>query len=133
MCVNIPHWTGSVARNPSVGAMVEESARGRWYLQLLGCFRLAGPDGISVTGLGSRDRALLAYLALSRGPHPRTKLAALFWPNRFLALRSLSESLRKLRRALGDMQGLIIVPKSDPVACRFDSIDVDALIFDSLG
>src|SRR5262249_37240662 len=112
--------------------MVEESAGGRWHLQLLGGFRLAGPDGIPVTGLGSRDRALLAYLALSRRQHQRAKLAALLWPDRFRTLHSLSESLRLVRKALGDRQGSIIVSKSDPVICRFGSLDVDVLIFEDL-
>jgi TolB-like protein/class 3 adenylate cyclase len=105
----------------------------RWKLELLGEFRLIGPDGVEATGLGKLDRALLAYLVLSRRPrHPRAKLAGMLWPRRIDAPHSLSESLRALRKALNDKDGSLIVPKSDPLVCRLESLQVDVLAFESL-
>jgi class 3 adenylate cyclase/TolB-like protein len=99
----------------------------------LGEFRLTSADGVEAAGLTKIHRAVLAYLVLSRRPrHPRSKLAGLFWPSRIDALHSLSQSLNLLRKALNDQEGSIIVPKSDPLICRFDSLNVDALLFESL-
>src|SRR3954454_18485317 len=52
---------------------------------------------------GRRARALLAYLALNPGPHPRGALAARFWPDvrDDSARTSLRSALASLRRALG--------------------------------
>jgi DNA-binding SARP family transcriptional activator/tetratricopeptide (TPR) repeat protein len=50
-----------------------------------------------------RARALLAYLALHPGPHPRGRLAAVFWPDVLdeSARASLRVALTELRQALG--------------------------------
>jgi TolB-like protein/class 3 adenylate cyclase/Tfp pilus assembly protein PilF len=105
----------------------------RWKLRLLGEFSLTAADGVEATGLTKLHRALLTYLVLSRRTrHPRPKLAALFWPNRIDAPHSLSQSLNVLRKALNDSDGSMIVPKSDPLICRFDGLDVDASEFECL-
>jgi TolB-like protein/class 3 adenylate cyclase len=105
----------------------------RWKLRLLGEFRLTGADGVEAAGLTKQHRALLTYLVLSRhSRHPRPKLAGLFWPSRIDAPHSLSQSLNVLRKALNDADGSMIVPKSDPLICRFDGLDVDALEFECL-
>jgi TolB-like protein/DNA-binding SARP family transcriptional activator len=103
----------------------------RWRLCLLGEFRLTDEAGTEAAGLGRLDRALLAYLALNQEQrHPRAKVALLLWPNRIEALRSLSVSLNALRRALGDSdRGYLIALKNDPILCRFQTIEVDALTF----
>src|SRR5262249_11166727 len=56
-------------------------------------------------------------------------LAAIIWEGRDQeqARHSLSGALRALRQALGDNDGKIIVPNSDPLECRFDALEVDAL------
>jgi DNA-binding SARP family transcriptional activator len=53
---------------------------------------------------GRRARALLAYLALHPGPHPRGALAARFWPDVLdeSARTSLRGALADVRRAVGD-------------------------------
>src|SRR5919198_5987910 len=50
-----------------------------------------------------RARALLAYLALNPGPHPRAALAAHFWPDVLdeSARASLRGALADVRRAFG--------------------------------
>jgi DNA-binding SARP family transcriptional activator len=62
-------------------------------------------DGAPLTPPASRRaRALLAYLALSPGPHPRGALAARFWPDVLdeSARTSLRGALADVRRAVGD-------------------------------
>src|SRR6185436_1700382 len=53
---------------------------------------------------GRRARALLAYLALNPGQHPRATLAARFWPDVLdeSARTSLRGALADVRRAVGD-------------------------------
>src|SRR5919202_215839 len=53
---------------------------------------------------GRRARALLAYLALHPGLHPRATLAARFWPDVLdeSARTSLRGALADVRRAVGD-------------------------------
>ncbi len=111
----------------------EEPAEKRWTLRALGAFQLTGPDGADVRGLGRFDRALLAYLVLSRQQqHTRGKLAAMFWPKRSEALHSLSESLRALRKALGNTAGTMLLPRSDPLICHLDAVRSDVLQFETL-
>src|SRR5919202_685004 len=53
---------------------------------------------------GRRARALLAYLALHPGLHPRATLASRFWPDVLdeSARTSLRGALADVRRAVGD-------------------------------
>jgi len=105
----------------------------RWSLQVLGRLRLTDAAGVEIALPGKLDPALLAYLALNQGRrHLRTKLATLLWAARADSLHSLSVSLNKLRSALGDTEGNVIAPKSDPVATDFRAMAVDALSFEQL-
>ena len=59
----------------------------------------------AVTGFPSRKAdALFVYLACNPHPHPREKIATLFWPNndQTRALANLSVILSSLRKQLGD-------------------------------
>lgn len=117
----------------SPGSGVSAPTAACWELRVLGGFRLTDGAGSEAPGFGKLDRALLAYLTLNQQQrHPRAKLAALLWPDRTKALRSLSVSLNILRQALGDRNGSLIGLKSDPVVCHFEGIDVDALTFERL-
>lgn len=77
-------------------------------LLLFGGFE-ATLDGEPITAFGvDKARALLAYLALERAhPHRREELAALLWPDSpsDKAAHNLSQTLLRLRRALGETQG----------------------------
>src|SRR5215813_73922 len=105
-----------------------------WRLELLGGFQLIGPNGEAAGAvLGKLDRALLAYLVLTRRQrHSRAKLAAILWPDRTQAFNSLRTSLNTIRGALEDKDGSIIVPKSDPLVCHFERFHVDALELEAL-
>lgn len=76
-------------------------------LRLLGGFSLERPgeknDGLSY----EKGRALLAYIAMETAtPHPRKKLAELFWPDLPMnaALSNLRQVLLNLRQVLNDTQ-----------------------------
>lgn len=71
--------------------------------------RLLGPPQVELNGApcdlhSHKALALLAYLAVTRQPQGRAKLAALFWPeqNESRALAYLRHTLWTLRKALGD-------------------------------
>jgi len=133
--------TGLPAASVAFNAMTEHSSSGttagpstkRFKLQVFGRCRLLDANGVEILGPGKLDLGLLAYLALSqRRQHDRTRLAALFWPGRTRALRSLSMSLNVLRNAFGEEGPSILIPKSDPLICNFDPLEVDAQTFAAL-
>ena len=75
--------------------MLEVRLAGGWQLRV---------DGTELTPPASkRGRAVLAYLALHPGSHPRRRLAARFWPDVLdeSARASLRVALTELRQALG--------------------------------
>ena len=72
-------------------------------LKLLGPPRLIHAQ-VETQPLASKALALVAYLALERGPHPREQLASLLWgesPDE-AARTSLRQALKQLRHLLGD-------------------------------
>ncbi len=78
-----------------------------WKLNLFGEFHLSSSDGTQITSLGRRDRAILAYLALTTNQREtRERLAALLWSNRGdeQARHSLAQSTAVIRKALGDTE-----------------------------
>jgi DNA-binding SARP family transcriptional activator len=73
-------------------------------LELLGGFRLKGPQGDIDLGAGKLC-GLLAYLACTAPePQPRDRLMNLFWGSHFepQARQNLRQALSRLRRALGN-------------------------------
>jgi len=102
-------------------------------MQVLGSFRLTDAAGAEIALPGKLDPALLAYLALNQGRrNPRSSLQTLLWAARADPPHSLSESLKNLRKVLGDTDGRVIAHKSDPVAMDFRAMAVDALMFEDL-
>jgi DNA-binding SARP family transcriptional activator len=88
---------------------------------------VVAPDAdVSDAAVGAKSLALLAFLALERGPHSRERLAALLWgehPDE-AARASLRQALMQLRAVAGD--ALRVTRNSVEVA---DSISCDALDF----
>ena len=72
-------------------------------VRLLGELELESGGSPLAPPAGRRARALLGYLALHPGPHPRAALAARFWPDVLdeSARTSLRGALADIRRALG--------------------------------
>src|ERR1700704_2102974 len=109
----------------------EEPAR--WSLRLFGGFELSLlPGGERVTSPGKRERALLAYLALSpKGRAPRRKLATLIWGDATdeTLLDNLRTCVWRLRKALGDTQHRLIASDKEDIVLNLAAFDVDVLAF----
>lgn len=104
-------------------------------LRLFGEFHLSSDDGADPTALGRRERALLAFLALSPNPREsREQLAALLWSNRGdeQARHSLAQCTAALRKALGDSQKSIVMSEPASLAIDPDVFDIDVLGFAEL-
>ncbi len=86
-------------------------------------------DGAAVTLDRSKMVALLAYLAINRGPHMRGALALLLWPDSPNARVHLRGCLHRLHQALGSDAGQWLESDGDRVAlrggadCQIDVID----------
>src|SRR6266446_4326356 len=108
-------------------------APARWSLRLFGGFELSVlPGGERVAALGTRERALLAHLAVSpKGSQPRRKLATLLWGDATdeTLLDNLRTSLWRLRKALGDTEHGFIASDGEDIALDVAAFDVDALAF----
>src|SRR3954447_15791364 len=86
-------------------------------------------DGTEVPPPPSRRaRSLLAWLALPPGEHPRSEVAALFWPDvlEASARTSLRGALLELRRTLGPRADCLLSGRT-MVGLARDAIWVDAL------
>ena len=108
---------------------------GGWKLKLFGEFDLSTDDGTVITVLGRRDRAVLAYLALTPNQREsRERLAALLWSNRGdeQARHSLAQSTAVIRKALGDTDKSVVVSEPASLAIDWTNFEVDVLAFREL-
>src|SRR3954454_11412376 len=104
------------------------------------CVRLFGRlalecDGVALP-LPGRRRAcsLLGWLALHPGMHPRSEVAARFWPDVLdsSARKSLRTELVAVRHALGPAGEDVLVATRDTVGLVGDAVFVDAREFERL-
>src|SRR3712207_2234600 len=106
-------------------------------LRFLGAFQVIH-DGVPITRFrGDKVRALLAYLATEEGrPHSRAALASLLWPDQGdeAALRNLSQTLLRLRAALGDtaLESPLLHITRAAIQWRREAASVDVLEFTRL-
>ena len=103
----------------------------RLSLHLLDSFELAR-GGRKVAGPGKRERALLAYLALSpKGRQPRRKLAALLWGDATdeTLLDNLRTCVWRLRKALDDSAHRLLASDEDDMVLDLDAFEIDVLSF----
>jgi DNA-binding SARP family transcriptional activator len=105
-------------------------------MRLLGTFEVEW-DGSPVEPPSShRAWALLAWLALHPGTHPRAVVASAFWPDVLdtSARASLRSALWALRRALGPTAGAVLRVGRDRVGLEADgaAVWVDVVEFDRL-
>jgi DNA-binding SARP family transcriptional activator/TolB-like protein len=104
----------------------------KWKLRLFGEFRLSSDEGEVISALGRRDRAVLAYLALTPGRREsRDRLASLLWSNRGeeQARHSLVQSTAVVRKALGDVDKAVVQSEPASIAVDWSLFDVDVLDF----
>jgi DNA-binding SARP family transcriptional activator/tetratricopeptide (TPR) repeat protein len=100
-------------------------------LRLWLCGRLAAEfDGVRLAmPTSERAQALLGFLALHPGPHPRTELAALLWPDHSgaKARASLRTAIWSLRQAWGSVGERVLSGSRTAFGLRDDGLWVDAL------
>src|SRR5260370_14381844 len=109
------------------GTPVEEQRATRLQLSLLGAAG-AAIDGRSIVFRTKKALALLAYLAVNPGPHPRERLADLLWPDADVAdaRASLRTALNYMRQALGPPAQAVIIATRESLGVRPGApIDLD--------
>ena len=102
-------------------------------LTLFGGFEARLASGAVVDLPGQKERALLAYLAMSPGDaHPRERLAGLLWSERGdrQARDSLKQALMRLRRGLDAAEGGTLRTDRQSVALEPAAVNVDVLAFE---
>jgi hypothetical protein len=97
-----------------------------YRLTLLGSFSLRRPDGSLVIGLGRKARALLAFVAIERGPVDRLILSEMLWGDRGQeqARASLRQTFYELRQLLPADPPLLVVDR-DSVSISRQSLIID--------
>ena len=113
------------------GTQARESQANRIQLNLLGAAE-ASLDGRPILFRTRKSLALLAYLALDPGLHPRERLAELLWPDADVvdARASLRTALNYVRQALGTSAGPVISATRESLGVRPGApidLDVQAL------
>ena len=103
-------------------------------VRLFGAFALES-EGVALP-MPERRRAcaLLGWLALHQGMHPRSEVAGRFWPDVLdsSARKSLRTELVAVRRALGAAGQALLVATRDTVGLVGDGVCVDAREFERL-
>ncbi len=99
----------------------------KYRLNVMGAVRLETACGRDLTPKGGMKRALLAYLALTRGPRTRLKLQEMFWGMRQpeQAATSLRNALSSLRSELKNSGVDLLKITNQTVDIRHDLIAVD--------
>src|SRR6187431_2544779 len=95
-------------------------------IHAIGGFRVEVGDEDRTPAAFDRAAALLAWLALNPGLHPRSAVAARFWPDVLdeSARASLRSALWALRRQLGDQANGALIATRDDVGLS-DEVWVD--------
>lgn len=96
-------------------------------IRLLGEMAVSQNGEIQPLPQSKKTRALLAYLALSEGPHRRERLCELFWEVPDDPRGALRWSLSKLRRIVNNENAERIKADRNTVAFVRDRVDVDIL------
>lgn len=101
-------------------------------LTLLGGFGAQSSSGLDVVLPGQKDRALLAYLAITPGgPQSRERLASLLWSRSGdrQSRDSLKQALLHLRRCLGFAKSALLHADRHSVALDHAAVEVDVVTF----
>src|SRR5215831_2091915 len=104
-------------------------------LTLFGSFGVRAPNEGAINLLGQKERALLAFLALSPGTtHSRDKLASLLWSDRGdpQARDSLKHALTNLRQCLHSADSPAIIADRQSVRLDPAAVSTDVAAFERL-
>ncbi len=107
----------------------------RLKLTLFGGFQAHLEGGSAVAFSTRKTQALLAYLALPLGQaHPREKLATLLWGDMqdAQARGNLRHALSRIRKALPQTAGAVILLDGPSVSLDPSVVDVDVALFERL-
>ncbi len=102
-------------------------------IKLFGSLEVTGADGAKLRIDGSKQKGLLAYLALNLDrPPTRDQLATLFWGDRFeeQARQSLRQAVFKLRKTLNGGDDGLVWSDAERIGLDTAAISVDALEFE---
>jgi TolB-like protein/DNA-binding SARP family transcriptional activator len=102
-------------------------------IRLLGGFDLASVSGERCGRLGSKPKALIAYLAMSRGTAiSRERLVGLLWGghDEANARHSLRQALTSIRSAFGEDSQAVLQTSEDGVCLRSEGIELDVEKFE---
>lgn len=103
-------------------------------IRLLGALDMEADGEPVAMPAGHRLHALVGWLALHPGTHPRARLAGLLWPEAppACARASLRSALWAVRRALGPRGGPALTASRDAVGFRAGAVTVDVAEFGRL-
>jgi DNA-binding SARP family transcriptional activator/Flp pilus assembly protein TadD len=114
----------------------EETGRmTRFKINLFGTLEVIGPDDQRISILGSKQQALLAYLALNaENPPTRDRIVGLLWGDRFIdqARQSLRQGVSKLRQLLVFEGSHLLWADNERVGINLDMATIDAIEFEKL-
>lgn len=102
-------------------------------IKLLGRLEVCGADGVELRIDGSKQKGLLAYLALNLDrPPTRDQVANLLWGDRFddQARQSLRQAVFKLRKTLNGSDDSLIWSDAERIGLNAEAVTVDALDFE---
>ena len=132
----------TLANTPIVGSCIDAQSAGvrpylggrmkeKYQLNVLGAVSLQTEDGHELTPAGGVKKALLAYLALSKGPKTRVKLQDMFWGSRApeQAATSFRNALSNLRSSLGPLAKQVLLVTNHTVGLDMERLDVDLYRF----
>ena len=103
-------------------------------VKLFAGFEVAQASGRALEFPTRKSRALLAVLSRHPGKrHGREALAALLWPEsaEAQARANLRQTLKHLRRALGDLRDAVIIADGDTLALQPGAVEVDVARFEA--
>jgi DNA-binding SARP family transcriptional activator/tetratricopeptide (TPR) repeat protein len=98
-------------------------------LRLCGQVTAESDDGVLALPTSDRARALIGWLALHPGPHPRAVVAARLWPDTTdgNARANLRTAIWSLRQAWGPTGDDVLDGTRNTIGLRRDRVSVDAL------
>lgn len=104
----------------------------KFTIKVFGTLSITGPNGQHIPLAGSKQQALLSYLALNpENPPSRDRVMALLWGDRFndQARQSLRQGLLKLRQAFEVDGHSIIQTDNNRLGLDLDNVTVDVSEF----
>jgi len=107
----------------------------KFNIKLFGTLEVTGADGQRIAVHGSKQQALLAFLALNaENPPTRDRIVGLLWGDRYIdqARQSLRQGVSKLRQLLRFEGKHLIWADNECIGINLDIATIDAIEFEKL-